>query len=198
MNQAETEFLALMAIGVFSIDEQGAIWRHKEWTKGSRTGSAPALLPLKKRRRADVSSSGKRHARSTTYRRVMFIAKGNRWSVHAHRVVWMVANNDVIPQGLEINHKDGNGQHNSPANLEVVTTSQNVTHSIRVLGATRKARQGTDNAQAKLTEAQVAQIRHLASLKSMPQRKIGEMFGVDQQTVSNIHRGKTWKHILTG
>lgn len=198
MNQAETEFLALAALGMFTVDDQGRIWRHKEWTKGSHSGSGPALVKLRKKRRADVSRSGKREGR-TSYLRVMFVAKGRRWSVHAHRVVWMMAKGEPIPEGLEINHENGNGEDNAPGNLEPMTTAQNVTHAIRILGAKRKARVGSDNPTAKLTEAQVAQIRQLAALKSMPQRKIGEMFGVDQQTVSNIHNRRTWKHVvLTG
>lgn len=197
MNQSETEFLALLAIGMFSIDAAGAIWRHAEWTRGSKTGSAPAMEAVATRR-ADVSRSGQNHGTGASYLRVMFVAKGERHAVSAHRVVWMVANQRPIPTGLEINHKNGNGEDNRPDNLEIVTASENVTHAIRVLGAKRKAQHGSKNASAKLTEDQVAQIKRLASLKSMPQRKIAEMFGVGQQTVANIHTGKTWTHVLIG
>lgn len=196
MNQAETEFLALVALGMFTIDSRGQIWRHKEWTKGSHLGSEPALIPLQRIRRADVSGSGLQKGRKTSYRRVMFMAKGKRWKVQAHRMVWMIHNGEPIPTGLEINHMNGRGEDNSPENLEVVTTSQNITHAIRVLGAKRKAQYGSLNPSTNLTEAQVAEIKKLAELKSMPHRKIAEMFGVKQQTVSNIHTGKTWKHVV--
>lgn len=198
MNDAETEFLALVALGMFALAGDGRIWRYKEWTKGSRSGSEPALIKLATPRLADVSSSGKSRGRRTSYRRVMFVAKGRRWSVHAHRVVWMLTSGEPIPKGLEINHRNGDGLDNFPGNLEVVTASANVTHAIRVLGVKRKARSGSENPASKLTEGQAAQIRRLAAMKTMPQWKIGEIFGVDQQTVSNILNRKTWRHVLTG
>lgn len=195
MSEAETEFLALVALGMFSADERGRIWRHKEWTKGSRTGSDPALVPLESSRLADVSGSGRRHHGSTKYRRVMFVSKGRRWKVAAHRVAWMLANGEPIPRGLEINHRNGNGEDNSPANLEIVTPSQNVTHAIRVLGAKRKARPGSTNPQSKIDETAAMKVRAMADARSMPQWKIAEMFGISQQTVANIRARKTWRHL---
>jgi len=197
MTEAETEFLALLALGMFSIDQDGKVWRHKEWGRGSRIGSAPALRTLGKVRRADVSHSGQRHTGSTSYLRVMFVSKGRRWKVSAHRVVWMVANGRTIPKGLEINHRNGNGEDNRPQNLEVVSASQNMTHAIRILGVPRKARAGMSNPSATLTNEQVMEIRRLSDLKTMPQREIAALYGVSQQTVANIHQRKTWRH-LTG
>src|SRR3990167_10124201 len=185
MNTAETEFLALTALGMFTVDSAGAIWRHMEWTRGSKTGSEPALVRLRESRRADVSTSGQRTDRGTSYLRVMFVSKGARHTVNAHRIVWMLANGQPIPDGLEVNHRNGDGLDNRPENLEIVTGSQNVTHAIRVLGARRKSQPGSRNSMAKITEEQAAQIKHLASLRSMPQWKIAEMFGISQQTVAN-------------
>lgn len=195
MTEAETEFLALLALGMFSVDEDGKIWRHKEWGRGSKIGAAPAIRALRKTRRADVSRSGRRHAGSTSYLRVMFVSKGRRWKVNAHRVVWMIANGRTIPDGLEINHRNGNGEDNRPQNLEVVSASQNMTHAIRTLGVPRKARAGTANPSATLTNDQVMEIRRLSDLKTMPQREIGALYGVSQQTVANIHKRKTWRHL---
>ena len=103
MNQAETEFLALTALGMFTVDEQGRVWRHKEWTRGSRNGSDPALVALPKKRRADVSRSGQRENRAN-YLRVMFVAKRRRWSVHAHRVVERVVIRQKSVVRVELAH----------------------------------------------------------------------------------------------
>lgn len=49
---------------------------------------------------------------------------------------------------------------------------------------------GESNGSAKLTTAQVHEIRQLRG--KMPQHKIGEIYGVAQSTVGRIHRGITW------
>lgn len=50
-----------------------------------------------------------------------------------HRLVWMVANGEV-PDGMEVNHKDGNKHNNRLSNLELITRSDNVKHALRTLG----------------------------------------------------------------
>ena len=45
-----------------------------------------------------------------------------------HRIVWIAANGP-IPDGLEINHRNGLRDDNRLANLELVTRSQNVRHA---------------------------------------------------------------------
>jgi hypothetical protein len=37
-----------------------------------------------------------------------------------------------LPKGLCVNHKDGNKLNNSPSNLEYITISENVKHSIKM------------------------------------------------------------------
>jgi predicted XRE-type DNA-binding protein len=46
--------------------------------------------------------------------------------------------------------------------------------------------------QAKLTEAQVREIRTLIKKGGLTQEAIGARFGVRQGTVNNIARGKNW------
>lgn len=54
--------------------------------------------------------------------------------------------------------------------------------------------QGTKNGRAKLTEQDVLAIKELLKL-GIPQRRIGQMFGVYSSTVSMINTGKLWKHL---
>lgn len=50
---------------------------------------------------------------------------------------------------------------------------------------------GTDNGQSKLDEHEVRMIRSM----KMTQRKLAAIFGVSQVQISNIQRGRAWKHV---
>lgn len=178
MTRKEKLALMLVGIGVFSVDDTGTIWRHRDGAK--------AIRP----RRADTGRSKK-----SGYRRLQFTLGGRRFAVGAHRIVWMVLNHRLIPKGMEVNHEDGVKHNNHPWNLTLVTHQQNAIHSFRVLGQRVKDQRGVKNTSAKLDEAKVLEIRSLCAAKSLTQSEIAARFGVTQRTVSEIHLRKTWKHV---
>ncbi len=102
----------------------------------------------------------------------------------------------AIPDGMQINHKNGNKTDNRPDNLEIVTPSENSLHSCRVLGkkGTPPRLMGEKNHKAKLREPDIAKI-FLLRERGLSQQKIANQFGVDQTTVSCILRKKNWKHL---
>ena len=53
----------------------------------------------------------------------------------AHRLVWHHFFGP-IPQGLEVNHRNGDGFDNRPANLELLTPRENSLHAYHILGRT--------------------------------------------------------------
>ncbi|MFD4912850.1 hypothetical protein ACFWNR_06460 [Streptomyces virginiae] len=53
---------------------------------------------------------------------------------------------------------------------------------------------GEKNAHAKLTEGEVRQIRALLA-QGMLHREIAGQFGISRGTVSDIHRGRSWKNL---
>lgn len=57
--------------------------------------------------------------------------KMNNRSYEIHRIVTKFYLGDM-PKGLCVNHKDGNKLNNNPSNLEYITISENVKHSIRM------------------------------------------------------------------
>ena len=157
--------LSLVALGELTIDPEGRIWR----------GSA----------RAD---SG----RAKGYLRLQFTADGKRYGIGAHRVVWMVANRRFIPEGMEVNHKDGNKSNNRPTNLEIVLRAFNVAHGLHQLGGMSRRQ----TAGAKLTPNQVLEVRELCRLRAFPKAEIARQYGVTVKTVRNIETRATWQETV--
>jgi hypothetical protein len=188
MTDHERAFLALVAIGVFSVDSEGRIWRHRRMIAGSQTGAPPYWKDIDTRR-AEISESD-------GYPTVLFSdGTEQRKKVFAHRVVWMLANKGDLPHPLEINHKDGIKGNTHPSNLEPVTRSGNIIHAIRVLGRKPRDQKGQKSSRARLTEEQVLEIRKLCEAKAMAQTRIAQLFGVTQTTVSHIYLRQTWTNI---
>ena|SRR3990167_781409 len=186
MNPSEQAFLAQVAIGVFSIDESGQIWRHRRLIAGSRTGTAPVERDISPRRAETTKLA-------TGHLKVQVQVGGKKMMIYAHRVVWMLTNQADIPAGMHINHRDGVPGNNRPSNLELVTPSGNTIHAMKVLGKMR--REGTHNSQAKLTEPQAREILSLCEQRAMPQRLIALQFGVSVKTVQDIFYRRHWKHL---
>ncbi len=50
--------------------------------------------------------------------------------------------------------------------------------------------------QSKLTEQNVLKIRQLYSTGNYTQKELGNIFGINHATISDLIVGKTWKHLL--
>lgn len=92
------------------------------------------------------------------------------------------------PEGLQINHKDGDKRNSHASNIEYVTPSENMRHALR--NGLRVPPQGEQCAHAKLTVTQVVEIRELAATLTYPE--IARRFGIDRARVSRICRGELW------
>jgi predicted XRE-type DNA-binding protein len=56
-------------------------------------------------------------------------------------------------------------------------------------------KQGSRNSEAKISEADVIEIREMYATGNWLQREIGELFGIGQCQVSHIIRGNGWRHV---
>jgi len=102
--------LLLVKRNVLKVLPNGEVWRNAMIT---RLGDEIPIVP----QRADCISS-------TGYSKVSF----GRNSISAHRLVWIVFNGK-IPNGMEINHKNGIKHDNHLTNLELVTRGGNIKHA---------------------------------------------------------------------
>lgn len=115
------------------------------------------------------------------------IAEGKRVRrVYAHRVIWEHVHG-AIPDGMQINHVNGVKDDNRIANLELVTPAGNVQHAYATGLITPMS--GTRNGNARLTTAQVLQIRQRQQAGEQ-QRALAAEYGVSKAQVCRIVSGK--------
>ncbi len=91
-------------------------------------------------------------------------------------------------------HLDGNPKNNNLSNLRWGTHKENQQDSVRhgtKSDPPRIDNSGSKNGRSKLTESQVSKIRIIVKDGRYTQRKIAEIFGITQQTISDIHVGRS-------
>ena len=104
-----------------------------------------------------------------------------------HRLVTL-AFTGAPPDGLVVNHRDGDKQNNTVANLEYVTPSENETHAVRWGLRASHERHGS----AKLTDDKVAECRRRAA-GGETYRSIAQDMPVHETTISKAVRGLIWR-----
>ncbi|NLF00902.1 MAG: hypothetical protein GX601_07980 [Anaerolineales bacterium] len=123
---------------------------------------------------------------------IVSLSEGNRVSVErVHRLVaeaWL----GKCPEGMEVNHRNGQRDDNRVANLEYVTRAENMQHAFGVLG--RTVVHGDNHGNAKLTSARVRWIR-MARKRGERLKTLAQMYGVAESTISRAYRGEYWAHV---
>lgn len=109
-------------------------------------------------------------------------------SIRAHRLSWII-HNGPIPTGLHVLHDCPDGDNPScvnPSHLWLGTHQDNMDDRAKKLRGHRN----------KLLPDQVKRIRELHTNKGLSQKKLGNLFGLDQTTVWAIINRHTWKHVV--
>lgn len=106
-----------------------------------------------------------------------------------HRLMWEAVHGE-IPDGMTINHKNGQKLDNRIDNLELLTRAENVLHAREVLGlpagwATGHGRRGSTK---KLTAEQEAEI-HRKRKDGVSVATLAKEYGVSRSLVYNITSG---------
>jgi hypothetical protein len=129
------------------------------------------------------------------YLRVRIVAYGfprRMWFVH--QLVMLVFLGEC-PKGYQINHIDSNRSNNRLDNLEYVTPQENQRHSWQTTQR-QPPHRGERTHFAKLTEANVIEIRKMRAWDGLTYTEIARHFNTKPANVWHICAGKTWKHLL--
>lgn len=116
----------------------------------------------------------------------------NHQRAMTHRVAYELAYGP-IPEGMHILHSCDNPPCCNPAHLRTGTAQENY-QDARLRGRTNPPR-GTRSGKAKLTEANVKEIRDIYSLGGIAMREIARQYGVSYSTIHGIICRSHWKHI---
>lgn len=171
----EKQILNLVSDGFYRIDEHGQVWRTQSF---GRTGKRRAI---DERRAETLCKSG--------YLDIRVNIAGTAYRARAHRIVWIWARGP-IPDGLNINHENGDKTDNRLKNLSVVTQAENIKHAYDSLG--RPAAAGERNGRAKLSQDQIGEIRRLYAAGGHSWRSLGRTFGVSHRQIGYIVKGDRW------
>lgn len=112
--------------------------------------------------------------------------------INLHRVVYITFMG-AIPDGLQINHIDGNKANNHISNLEVCTPAENTRHAYATGLANGKC--GSENSGAKVTEDDVLLIYALIKTGATNDDIAGKV-GLHPRYISLIRHGRRWSHLF--
>ncbi len=118
------------------------------------------------------------------YHKVSIRVGGILHTKFVHRLLWETWV-DKIPEGMYINHIDGNKLNNSISNLEVVTQKENNIHALRT--GLRKLTYTN-----KISEQDVIYIRDNSNFKVST---LASRFNLTRQQIHNIIKHKSWSNI---
>jgi len=127
-----------------------------------------------------------------------YVRKSGYNSVSAGLVHRLVAETYLPnPNGLpEVDHIDNNKSNNHISNLQWVTRKENMSKakSDGLLGKNQQPK-GSMNGRSKITEDIVKEIRTLYGSEKYTQKKLADIYGINQRSISNIVKRKSWRHI---
>jgi len=121
---------------------------------------------------------------------------GNKKTMLAHRYAWTITNGP-IPAGMNVCHRCDNPPCVRADHLFLETPTGNHADKVaknRQAKGERVTNRGTNSGMAKLTDADVLDIRRLYA-EGVQQIELAPRYGISQGQISKIVLRKTWAHI---
>jgi hypothetical protein len=116
----------------------------------------------------------------------------------AHRVAWELANGRPVPAGLCVCHTCDNPPCCNPAHLFLGTRADNNADMYAKGRGGHGWVPGEKCGTARLTAAQVSEIRHRYASGGLSHRALAREYGVHYRQIGRIVRGLSWKHLEHG
>ena len=124
------------------------------------------------------------------YRRVR---AGQTYTWKAHRLAWEFANGKPVPEGLGVLHSCNNPPCCNPAHLRAGTHRENMND--RDTAGRQGDHRGEANGRAKLTAAQVLEIRAEWARGGRTKRGLASRYGVTDVAIGKLLRGENWASV---
>ena len=173
-NQHETWVPVLGFEGRYEVSDQGRVRSITNELKGRGRPLSGKILKPK------LDKEG--------YEHLGLRKNGTRKWMRVHRIVLEAFAGKTASKEFQVDHIDGNLRNNVRSNLQWITAKAHVRLSDLRSGG-RSWLRGEKNPMAKLTSAQVEEIRRLKK-EGITQIRIAEMFGVGPMQISRIVRFK--------
>lgn len=171
--------------GLYSVTEDGRVWSHEKQTKTPNGGF---------RKDGGRWLTLSRVVKRTEHLRVYLHKDGKTVGMLVHRAVAIayIPNPQNLPH---INHKDCDPTNNQVNNLEWCDPVMNGKHAFEN-GLTKPPLQtGEKNSSAKLTEADVRQIRSLHKT-GQTFSSIARIYNMNPSHIHAVATGKKWAHVV--
>jgi len=129
-------------------------------------------------------------------------SKGKVRHILVHRLMWLHFKGP-IPDGLEVNHRDGVKSNLKLSNFELTTNSENVIHAYenrlidknKISKSMLGLRAGEKNPTAKLTNKQANSIRKLYRTGKYTHRNLADIYNIDRSCITGIISNKHYKAV---
>lgn len=176
-----------------SEDDPGAWLPVREFPAHYEINQLGQLRRLQHYHRGNVGKLRKPQYDKKGYMTYMLSVANKVYLRYAHRMV-ADAFKGPIPEGLEVNHEDGDKGRPHLSNLTIMTNGENRAHSYRVLGvAPNCPGRNEESPTAKLTWEAVRDIRRRYAAGGVSYKQLGDVYGVTKTTIMYVVKQMGWR-----